>query len=335
MAISGQFYDGMTSARHAVEIKLTESGMIAIKGAEFTRNYRVTDVADAQRLGGRVRILRFRDNASLETDAVEAIDSYLDQHSIGRTHAALHKLERSLKYVAMAAVFTVAIAWLFLTWGVPAIAKVAAFSLPVETQDSLGEGTLEVFDQYFMEPSQLDEARRQSIRIRFTDLIEGLEEQSRYRLEFRDSEDLGANAFALPSGTIVVTDDLVELAEDPHEIDAVLAHEIGHVHYRHSLRGALQSSATAVLLALMSGDIASMSSFASALPTLILTLSYTRDFEREADDYARQLMQQKGIPLHHFANMLRRLSESHGVDDTETGFLDSHPAPGERIQSFL
>lgn len=48
---------------------------------------------------------------------------------------------------------------------------------------------------------------------------------------------IGANAFALPDGTLVVTDELVELAGDnDDEVLAVLAHELGHIHERHGLR---------------------------------------------------------------------------------------------------
>ena len=50
-----------------------------------------------------------------------------------------------------------------------------------------------------------------------------------YTLVFRKSDAIGANAMALPSGTIVVTDGLVTLAEDDREILGVLAHEAGHV----------------------------------------------------------------------------------------------------------
>jgi Zn-dependent protease with chaperone function len=334
MTLPANYYDGTSSTRYPVSVSLGDNGMISIRGEGIDKHYAVQDIVDAQRLGSRMRIVKLRDKASLEVTDTHALDDYLDGHGIGRRQGVIHKLERKLKYVALAVVITALFAWGFFSWGVPAMARVVAYSLPVETQDMLGQGTLQVFDKYFMQPSELGPARQAQIRARFKGLIHGLEEESRYRLAFRNSEKLGANAFALPSGTIVITDELIRLAQSDYEIDAVLAHEIGHVHYRHSLRGALQSSASAVILAMMSGDLASMSSFAASLPTVILYLSYSRQFETEADGYARQLMLSKGIPLIHFANILTRLSQSHGGEDESVGFLSSHPATRERIQAF-
>lgn len=334
MALQANYFDGMSSTRHRVEVSLGDNGVISIQGAGFSKHYTLSEIVEPQRLGARMRIVRLRDNASLEISDTESLDEYLDRHGIGRHQGAIHRLERSLKYVAIAVAVTALFAWGFFNWGVPAMAKAVAYSLPVETQDMLGEGTLQVFDEYFMQPSELSRERQAQIRTRFNGLIHGLAEESRYRLEFRKSEKLGANAFALPSGTIVITDELIKLAQDDYEIDAVLAHEIGHVHYRHSLRGALQSSASAVIIAMMSGDLASMTSFAASLPTVILYLSYSRQFETEADGYARQVMVSKGIPLSHFANILTRLSQSHGEAGDGEEFLSSHPATRERIQAF-
>ena len=86
---------------------------------------------------------------------------------------------------------------------------------------------------------------------------------------------MGANAFALPNGTIVVTDDLVKLAEHDDELVAVLAHEIGHVVSRHALRRVLQDSGVMLLVAGITGDIVSISSLAAALPTLLIEAKYS------------------------------------------------------------
>ena len=73
-------------------------------------------------------------------------------------------------------------------------------------------------------------------------------------LAFRRGRDLGANAFALPDGVIVFTDELIGLLESDAEILAVFAHEYGHVVERHSLRQILQDSAIAVLSFLLIGE---------------------------------------------------------------------------------
>lgn len=334
--ISASYYDGQSSKRHVVSIHLDANGMLSINGESLSACYPLDEISMAYRIGKRVRMIKLSDGASLEADSTPELDAILDLTSSHRHQGLLHRLESKLKYIALALALTLAFAFGFITWGVPALAKGIAFSLPVETQDYLGEGTMEVFDEYFMQTSKLDNNRQAKIEKRFQGLISGLEERQRYELLFRSSEKMGANAFALPSGTIVITDELIALAKDDREIYSVLAHEIGHVHFRHSLRGAIQSSSAAVFIALMTGDVASMSSFAATLPTLLVNMNYSRKFETEADVYAKVLMKEQGIELQHFANMLTRITASHGVDADEAslGFLSSHPATKERIKSF-
>ena len=332
--IQASFYDGQTSHRHAVILEVEADGSLLVRGETLDRRYGPEGIRSAYRIGKRVRRIELADGASLEADYSPELDEWLDLSQGHRHQGLVHGLESRLKYIAIALVLTVALAYGFLSWGVPAIAKWVAFSLPVQTQNHLGEGTLEAMDKYFTHPSKLPAKRRAQIRREFDSLTEGLPNRQRYRLEFRDSKKIGANAFALPSGTIVMTDQLVKLAGNDGEIEAVLAHEIGHVHYRHSLRGAIQSSSAAVIIALMAGDVTSIASFATTLPTLLVNMSYSRQFETEADDYARQLMMKKGIALKHFADILTRLGQSHGDDGQSVGFLSSHPATRERIKAF-
>src|SRR5690606_40050887 len=99
-------------------------------------------------------------------------------------------------------------------------------------------------------------------------------------------------AFAMPGGTILLTDELVQLAEalqpqQPQQaltqILGVLAHEVGHVEHRHALRQFVQGTIVAAAVTWYLGDV---SSLLAAAPTALLNTRYTRNFEREADAYA-------------------------------------------------
>ena len=137
---------------------------------------------------------------------------------------------------------------------------------------------------------------------------------------------------ALPGGTIVVTDALVELAQNDAEILAVIAHELGHVEHRHSLRLALQSIGAGVILVAVTGDIGSVTDLAAGLPSLLLQNGYSRDMEREADTYALAWLNTACIPPRHFADILGRLDK--GTTGSTT-LLDSHPVTRQRIEPFL
>ena len=139
-----------------------------------------------------------------------------------------------------------------------------------------------------------------------------------------------------------MTDELVRLAGHEDEVIAVLAHELGHVHGRHALRSILQHSATVVLIAVATGDLASLSALSATLPTLLLEMKYSRAFEIEADDYAAALLPHLGIAPDRLAAILERLeisamlqrvdSEDSGGDNVLLDYVSTHPATEERVR---
>ena len=145
----------------------------------------------------------------------------------------------------------------------------------------------------------------------------------------------GANAFALPSGVIVFTDALIELAQDDREIIAVLAHESGHLEQRHALRTVLQNSVALVALALITGDVSSATAFGGALPAFLLQNRFSREFEREADAHAVAVLRRAGIDPALLATMLERLTKSTGEPDPKLlHYLSTHPSTPERIETI-
>lgn len=334
MTLTAYYYDGISSHRHDVTLMFSDDGRIHLRGQSLVQDYAVQSIVKSSRLGKTVRLIDFADGARLEVPANGELDQFMDRFQVGKVEGLIHRLEHSLKYIAIAVLVTALTAWGFLVYGIPAISERIAYALPVDIQNDLGEGVLEALDGYVFTESQVDKGRQASIQAWFDKLKTGQPHAERLQLQFRNSELMGANAMALPSGTIVVTDGLVALSQNDEEIAAVLAHEIGHVEHRHSLRAAIQNSGVAVVIALMLGDVSSISSFATALPTLMVNMKYSRNFETEADNFARTLMQEQGIPLHYFADILTRLGESHHAEDAETSFFDSHPAVKERILQF-
>jgi Zn-dependent protease with chaperone function len=105
-------------------------------------------------------------------------------------------------------------------YGIPMLAGVVAGRLPMAVAESLRTSTLAALDRDMFQPSAMPSARQQDIQSKFRSLKMPAGSTSTYRLEFRKSDEIGANAMALPSGIIVVTDGLVALAEDDREFSA-------------------------------------------------------------------------------------------------------------------
>jgi Zn-dependent protease with chaperone function len=216
--------------------------------------------------------------------------------------------------------------------------------LPDKVLTVLADQTLASFDKTIFKPSTLDEARRRELREKFTAFLHAAGDRTDYRIEFRASPRLGANAFALPSGVIVITDELIKLAGDDAEILGVVAHECGHVRHRHILRSVLQNSAVLVVVTLVTGDVSSTTALGGAVPAYLLQSKFSREFEVESDAYAIELMKRAGVPAKHLATMLERLENAHrpqsDVDDAADDdgsvmdYISTHPPTRERVQAI-
>jgi Zn-dependent protease with chaperone function len=246
----------------------------------------------------------------------------------------LNRLESRPAYAVVAVGLVFALVWLLIDRGLPPAVDFVAERIPRSAETSLGEKTLEALDHNkVMAPSSLPPQRVESLRAKFESLAKSADDVGPFlHLEFRASPAIGPNAFALPGGTIVVTDELVKLAHNDEEVLAVLAHEIGHERYRHTMRHLLQGSATALIIAGVTGDIASTTSLAASAPALLLQTKYSRDYEREADAFAISLLQKNGIGPEHFAAILESL-EGSTRERRRIGapsFLSTHPPTEER-----
>src|SRR5690606_20318775 len=132
-------------------------------------------------------------------------------------------------------------------------------------------------------------------------------------------------------GIVVLTDQMVRLAQHPAEIHAVLAHEIGHVERRHALRHLLQDSALAVAIATVTSDAAALSLAVAGLPVVLAQTRYSRAFEAEADEFGFALLRRHEISPAHFASLMERLAAGRNrALETRLSFLSTHPVTAER-----
>jgi len=218
----------------------------------------------------------------------------------------------------------------------PSISQNIAMNISKETAYKLGEDTLEALDEEYFEASALPVERQNFLRKFFLTKIEGLTELPPINIEFRSSKKMGANAFALPNGTIVLLDKLTELAEDEEELFSVVAHELGHVYHRHALRQLIQDSVLYLGLVFITGDITSVATLAGLVPVVLLQQHYSREFELEADTYGYKLLKERNIEAKKFINLLQKIIEKEkDLHTQEYLYLSSHPSLEERKKIFL
>lgn len=326
-AVHARYFNGLEATAFPVTVTMAD-GVVSISGAGIERQERLERVEISETIGMAPRLMRFSDEAFVEITDTEGLASLLATQGIHSS--AISQWEGSPSWIFMGGAVFVVILIVGYLYGIPVMAKVVADRMPVAATNRLSTEVLAILDGQIFTPSALPLERQQDLDAAFRRLKMPRGESASYQLAFRKSDVVGANALALPSGTIVVTDDLVALAEDDRELIGVLAHEAGHVDHRHGLRNMLQNSMVGLLVAWFIGDI---SSIAAAAPTALLEASYSRGLEREADGYAVEVLKTNGIPVKHLAAILRRLEEASGASGMPSAlrYLSTHPATSERL----
>lgn len=334
-----RFYDGRTSARRDATLTITPDRdvVIAIDGMESRPVHDLSEVRIPSRIADTPRHLLLPDGAVCEVrdnDTLDAMRTHAERGPLPagrRFERLLHRLDSTWRGAAAALAATAAILYSFTQWGAPLVAGVVVAATPAEVEAVIGDNLLTLFDQFnVVEPSELDHNRRNELLAAFTEMKEdaGVTDTD---LQFYAGRRLGANAFALPGGTVIVTDELVELAENDEEIIAVLAHELGHVEGRHVMRRLAQTSSMLVVWTAFTGDV-SVAGLSILAPDRLLAQSYSRSFERDADRFAFDYLGRAGIPPTRLGDILQRLERTSGAAGMPV-WSSSHPGAEERARN--
>lgn len=260
-----------------------------------------------------------------------AYDAWAEAH-LPHKESWLVRAQQSWRGTLAALVLLVGALSLIYLHGLPTVARVVASMVPTSVDEALGSGALEQIDGTWMKPSELPPDVQQRLRTQFETAVKKAhpDDTPKYRLEFRRSE-IGPNAFALPGGTIVMTDELVELVNDDQVVLGVLGHELGHITARHGVRQLVQVAAIQVVLSMAFGDYGSLITLA---PLMLGSMAYSRDFEREADEDAIRFLHANQISplvMVRFFSTLREPDDAkEAKKDSADGAADSEQAPEVR-----
>ncbi|MGB5259972.1 MAG: M48 family metallopeptidase [Gammaproteobacteria bacterium] len=343
--IKGWLYPADSSARSEAGLSTDRGQFIVTRDRQAPVTGSIRELVVSQRVGNITRKITLPDKSLFETTDNDAVDALLAATGHNALRAGIiHILESRWQWIALALLATLLTGFAALRWGMPWASNELAFAMPARATEIISAQTLELLDQAILEESALPVEEQHRIRQHFeTTLLPLQRENFTYRLHFRHMSDI-PNAFALPAGDIVITDRLIELADNQEEIDSVLLHEIGHVVHRHGLQQVLHSSFLTIAIIMISGDLTATSNIAVALPVFLLESQYSREHETEADHYAFEHMMEAGIDPVHFSTIMDKISsepENEAEDNASNSekrddadllkYLSTHPSTPERI----
>lgn len=339
-----RWFDGQSPRARAVRLRIEGAELLMHTGDEV-RRYPLSEVRWPERRSHGQRQTDLPDGGMIQhADAAEWDAWWQTNHQVESPIVGWMQSWRATLMAMAGTVVFLAAAWV---WGVPWLSQTVAHALPDALEARIGQQSMQQLDRLFLKPSKLSEARQADLRKRFETVVERAYpsgDAPPWQLSFHASEMLGANAFALPGGYIVMTDELVELLTDqPDAIVGVLAHELAHVQHRDGMDMMVRASLVSALVGVVLGDA---SGFIATVPATLATQSYSRDAERRADAHAARMLHAAGISpavmALFFERMLKEERQGDAGSEADKGgegaslpiAISSHPDHGERIRFF-
>jgi len=341
---SGHFNDGQTAARRRVSVAIVGK-RLEFQERDGTLRW-AWPLEDLRRVGeerrGEDLILTYVETPGEE----ELADARLVVHGAAFRAALLaaapqlkgERIRRRAIWRPAALTLAVAAGLVaFVLFGLRPAAQAVAAVVPVSWEVALGDSVYEQVLDYFSffgmgEPKAcVAEPGRRAIEALTAILAEGDEIGYPYRVVVLD--DGTVNAFALPGGRIVLFRGLIDFAERPEEVAAVLSHEMAHVIAQHGVARIMEQFGLTILLDFVTGGGGVITGGAA----VVLGLSYSRHDEREADSLGIDLLNRAGIQSDGLASFFERFSLQRGTDEGNLGeignLLSTHPADWERIEA--
>lgn len=290
------------------------------------------DVSVSDRIAAVQRRVSFPTGEVFVTHDNDGVDRLI---GVSRSTSMVTWLEAaSFKKFAVLVVLMVALIAGLYRYGLPLAVKTAVAVTPVPVIKAISEASLLGIERQLLKPSKLPEATRARLRAAFNHLVSNeppRDERLKPTLRFHSSI-LGPNAFALPDGTIVVTDELVDLV-DQDVVIGVIGHELGHVHHAHGLQLLYRSLGLVALVSLVTGDVGGILEEVALQGAGILSLSFARDHEREADAYSVEILRKSGFDPGAIVPFFEVISKFEKGDGS-SNWLSTHPTSKERLENL-
>ncbi|MEM9583916.1 MAG: M48 family metallopeptidase [Pseudomonadota bacterium] len=309
-----------------VIIDLLNSDGVVLTGAPLS------EITVDPPIGSVARRLHFPDHVLFETEDRAGIAT-LTGTTFGEALNYYEAFHPRLIAVCLVAAFAAFAIW---RWGLDMLVTVAIALTPPVFIDQLDKGTLQTIDftMRAME-TRLDQSEQDRVTRIFSNLLAELPAEHvndhDFKLLFRNMAAVGPNAFALPGGTVVMTDQFVKEFPGDDTLAAVLGHEIGHVVEEHGLRRTYRSLGLYFVIGFIAGDTGPILEEILLEGNLLLSLSFSREQEAAADRFGVKLTDRAGYDAAglklFFENMSKR-----GIEPPQ--WLSTHPNSQKRVEQI-
>lgn len=320
--MAARFYDGRSALSHDAEVRL-EADALDIRTDGQALLWRLADLI-AEVEADQVRVSNRRERDTRLVLPVDEWTALIGDRLDGRKR---ERRRREFWLVGGLAAVAGAV-MLFVFVGVPILSGPVARATPVSMELRMGENFDAQVGAIF--PTCRNEEGQRILSALGDRIAMGAD--TPFDIRVRAVEAPMVNAFALPGGPVLITDDLISEAESPDELAAVIAHEIAHVEMRHVMQAVWRDLGIGMLLDLVVGGGTGAGQQAVILAGQASDLTYSRDAELEADTRGQALLHAAGLSSRGMAPFFDRMARADGSGrlGEAVEFMNSHPDSSRR-----
>ena len=321
--IEGKYFDGQSStSQHSTvvfdnimnELRLqTTEGILVVWQLEDLRFEQHGSLIEVRNQNYSGAILKIAD-----IDFVGKFHEAMKQNNSNDIHTRI--LNLGFSKITAIAVFLLSLIVLVYFYVLPPIAEKSADLLPESFDNEIGN----VFIDSFLNENDIDTTKTKYLE----QFASELNLKNKKPLRFTVVKSKEVNAFALPNGQIVVFSAILENMESPDELVALLGHEASHVNHRHSTKMLCRNLAGYMVVSLLFSDVNGVMAILADNAQQLHSLSYTRSFEKEADEQGLKILMDNKINPIGMVKLFEQLEKESKISIPK--IISSHPLTDER-----
>ena len=323
----GKYFNGISSASLEASVKFinsnneicfqTENGDLFfwdISDIQFDSYHNLIEIRNKKNLDA---ILKIEDE-----NFIRKFYQVLKRNKALNLHTRLTNL--SFTKISIISICILSLISLLYFYALPRISDQLVSLLPESFDNQLGEI---VMDTYIYE-SSIDTEKTKYLQEFASEL--NLENTKPLKFSVVKSDEI--NAFALPNGQIVIYTGILKGMKSYDALVALIGHEVAHVNKRHSIKGLCRDISGYMIISLIFSDINGIMSILIENAHHLKSLSYSREFEDEADKYGLKILIKNNVNPNGIIELFEQLEKVDNSNNME--FIQTHPLTENRKKNI-
>ncbi|WP_437615108.1 M48 family metallopeptidase [Erwinia sp. V71] len=334
MHLSGYYQQPGRAAREAARLTL-HTHHFSLHLADTEQQFQLKDITLSDAPGSIPLTITFADGGRFVPADDALLRQWVAQH---KRISWIHLLERNKRGVLAVLLATLILIVLYVWVLLPWVSRHLALHIPDYIERQLGQQTQQLLSVSGFRTSELSAPEQQRINQLFARVMppalhdDSLPPQLKL-MQFPG----GPNALMLADGTLIISDSLVKLATHDDALAAIMLHEMGHHHWRHPMRMLVRSSLVTLSYMWMTGDVSGIGDTLLQSAAFVDQMQFSREMEREADQWAIAQMQKQGRSLQEMARIYALIAQEGEKQDGGLAlpqWLSTHPDMPHRIEAI-